>query len=251
MSSKYQKNTDDISEYVDSKKELQRPDELKRYQNRLEYRDVPQNRLMQEKFKEKDTPHRILAAPYVAGFEKSGLMTNQDVKKYLANDFPEDHINNITMSEVRYEDRFHQTKDGVREGYWEIRQMLPNSSIYDRDIVINRQSKEGNFDGEEMRGTIAHEVGHQVHDLYPNPRENAGLKENWKEISAKRSREQCVSDYAQFNESEDFAETYRAFVRDPQLLKSMSSEKYDFMKEKVFKGKEYNQIKSKNIHETD
>ena len=243
MSARYHKGTDRIAERVDKdtskSREIRRSDELRRYPERLELRDVPQHRLLRERFKERDAPHRIFAAPYVNGFEKSGLMTNQDARKYLETRFPDHHINNIDMSSVRYEDRHIAGKDGVKEGSWERRQMLKNTSIFHRDIVIYRQNPDGNFDREEMKRTLAHEVGHQVYDVYPNEMENMSLKRDWEKISGNRPGDQCVSEYARNNKYEDFAESYRAYIEDPELLKKTSMQKYEFMKNKVFKGKEY------------
>ena len=51
-----------------------------------------------------------------------------------------------------------------------------------------------------------------------------------------------VSDYARTNQSEDFAESYAAYIRDPEGLAFQSQEKYDFMRDYVFGGREYANI---------
>ena len=48
-----------------------------------------------------------------------------------------------------------------------------------------------------------------------------------------------VSDYAQTNEREDFAESYMTYVHDPGYLKATSPAKYMFMRQYAFKGREY------------
>ena len=48
-----------------------------------------------------------------------------------------------------------------------------------------------------------------------------------------------VSEYARTNQYEDFAESYKAYVRDPELLQFMNPEKYVFMRDEVCVGQEY------------
>jgi hypothetical protein len=49
-----------------------------------------------------------------------------------------------------------------------------------------------------------------------------------------------VSDYARTNEYEDFAETYRVYVYEPEVLRFYNPDKYEYMRQVVFDGREYN-----------
>jgi hypothetical protein len=59
---------------------------------------------MEKQFREKTESQRVLGLPRVEGFEKSGVMTNDEVRDYLKDTFPERHVNNITTESVRYSD---------------------------------------------------------------------------------------------------------------------------------------------------
>jgi len=48
-----------------------------------------------------------------------------------------------------------------------------------------------------------------------------------------------VSEYAKTNQFEDFAESYMTYIRDPETLLFASPEKYQFMRDEVFFGREY------------
>jgi len=44
---------------------------------------------LEGKFREKAGDDRIFAPPPVAGFEKSGVMTNEEVRSHMAETFPD------------------------------------------------------------------------------------------------------------------------------------------------------------------
>jgi hypothetical protein len=46
----------------------------------------------------------------------------------------------------------------------------------------------------------------------------------------------CITSYGAFNASEDFAETYACYVRDPDSLKRLPR-KYAFMRDAIFSGR--------------
>jgi len=93
---------------------------------------------------------------------------------------------------------------------------------------------EGSHDAEGLKQTITHEIGHNV---YYNLDE--GQKEEWSEINTDSAPDEFVSDYAQTNEREDFAESYMTYVHDPEYLEATSPAKYEFMHQYVFKGRKY------------
>jgi len=211
------------------------PGELAKHPEQLHHREVPPDRGIEAELRRRNPTGRVLCLPPVEGFEKSGLMTNQEVRGYLEETFPEQHANNVTLDGVHYRDRFVGSEQAVELGHWQKEQVVEGLNIHHRDIVINPQSPEGNRDREALRDTIAHEVGHQVFREYLR----AGDQADWRALSGDRPRPACVSDYAQTSEREDFAESYRAYVRDPEALRRVSSDKYDFLRDRVFAGREY------------
>jgi len=115
-------------------------------------------------------------------------------------------------------------------------------------IVLNPREGVG-------QGEIVHEVGHfvqmkgvsndvrrDIYGLYTDAVREAGLtpgdiaSHSWYGSDAPKG---FPTGYAATNVAEFFAESYRLYVTDPGALKSASSEIYSYLKEQVFKGKEY------------
>lgn len=219
-----------------TKDTLERKEMSKRQETR-EYRDVPRDKAMEAHLKSKTERDRVLNLPRVEGFDTSGVMTDQEVRGYLKDTLPEKHANNITMDSVRYTDKTVESKEGVELGSWESEQKQTFLQP-DQEITINKQSLEGDKGQEQMKDTLTHEVGHQTYSKFLSESD----RKEWGKLSAERTGQECVSGYAQKDKFEDFAESYRAYVRDPESLKQVSSEKYEFMRNKVFEGREYSEI---------
>jgi len=102
------------------------------------------------------------------------------------------------------------------------------------EIEVYRQSPDGNYDSEEMKRTISHEVGHDVYNhLDPE------IQSKWNELSDDRKTEDCVSERATVSAKEDFAETYADYMRDPLRLELTNFDKEVFMSKYIFNGREY------------
>jgi len=164
----------------------------------------------------------------VQGFEKSEILSNEDVVEHLSTELPEEHSDVKRIEKIEYTDEYIGD-----EGTYIAGRCITDEHGVSR-IEINRQSPEGSHDAEEMKQTITHEVGHNV---YYNLDEEQ--REEWREIYDDSARTQFVSAYARTNEWEDFAESYMAYVHDPERLKRRSPAKYKFMHYYVFKGREY------------
>ncbi len=222
-----------------------RPRELERYPEMREYREVSQNKRIETQFKEKTGSKRVLGLPRVEGFEKSGIISNQEVKDYLKDEFSERHANNVTMETVRYNDKFIKEKEKTELAHWEKKEAAPGIGVFNKEIVVNRQMKDGNIDRKLMKDNIAHEVGHQVHNMYLEKRD----QQEWIKITRDMPKDKFVSEYAKKDHFEDFAESYRYYLRNPEELKKASVEKYDFMRDHVFSGREYITGKKIEIYE--
>jgi len=162
------------------------------------------------------------------GFEKSEVLSSEDVAEYLSTKLPEEHSDVERVKEIAYTDKY----VGDESTYIAGRCITDEHGV--STIEINRQSPEGSYDAEGMKQTITHEVGHNV---YYNLDE--GQREVWREIYDDSARRQFVSAYARTNKREGFAESYKAYVHDPERLKRRSLAKYKFMHHYVFKGREY------------
>lgn len=208
--------------------------ELVRRKETKEYRDIPKDKVIETGFKEKTEQKRVLNLPRVEGFDKSGIMTDQEVRDYLKDTLPEKHANNITMDSVRYSDQVVRSGKEQELGYWKSEKDAPFLQP-DQDIVINKQKLEGEKGREQMKDTLTHEVGHQAYFKFLPESD----RRDWGKLSGDRPRQECINEYARKNQYEDFAVSYRAYVRDPGTLKQVSQEKYNFMRDKVFEGREY------------
>jgi hypothetical protein len=167
--------------------------------------------------------------PDVSGFSKSEVLTSREVMTFLRNEFPPSHNSNQNLEKIEYTDQYKSKKPGSYVA----------GTCYTKDgksrIEINRQNKDGATDAGEMKSTISHEVGHNVH----NNVISAETRDAWKEISQNSADDEYVSNYAKTKVEEDFAETYAVYMLDPEALNEISPEKYEFMREHVFDGKEY------------
>ncbi len=165
----------------------------------------------------------------ISGFETSGLLTNEQLANYIRETIPPSHLEGCPSIEYASSDLYfllhpdclayfdpqnHEIKVGPSERF-----------------VMYSEGKEGMID------TVTHEIGHNAHqNLIENRPEVA---KGWEEIHLVSGENEFVSDYARTNVYEDFAETYNTYVRDPELLQFVSPQKYEFMRDVVFSGREY------------
>lgn len=77
---------------------------------------------------------------------------------------------------------------------------------------------------------LYHEIGHFVFFLALNSK----VKKRW--VTEIFPNSQCISRYATTNASEDFAESYASFVRNPHALEQLPV-KFAFMRDCVFSGR--------------
>jgi hypothetical protein len=106
---------------------------------------------------------------------------------------------------------------------------------YGVTCIIYRQPSNRDLAERDARHTLYHEVGHNVYwNVLP-----AKLRSRWDEINFRGGPEGCISEYAKTSKREDFCETYAFYITAPHRLRAVSPEKYQFMLELVFKGREY------------
>jgi hypothetical protein len=167
----------------------------------------------------------------IINFEASGLATNEEVQTYLRQTLPASHLNNCRV--IEYQARMIGDH---------ISQVAGSFTPMFRQIYVYQTTQEFH-NTEHLLDTLVHEVGHNAH--YNLWRKDWDLKTRWAELYL-QSKERFVreglgfvSEYALSNDFEDFAESYRAYVRDPELLKFVNPEKYEFMRQEVFEGREY------------
>ena len=84
--------------------------------------------------------------------------------------------------------------------------------------------------------TVIHELAHNIENGFSVDDEEHSEKHEYKMLHL---YEPSVSQYGKTNSTEDFAEAFTAYVLTPDFLKRRSLERYNFLREKVFLGREY------------
>jgi hypothetical protein len=102
-----------------------------------------------------------------------------------------------------------------------------------------------NYDDAQKIEIFIHEIGHRVSYQL----NQADRSKEWAEASgwnfqgffssSNSNTSGWVSEYAKENTAEDFAETFSAYRLDPNYLKKVSPERYEYMKKHVFNGVEF------------
>lgn len=165
----------------------------------------------------------------VRGFARSNLLGDAEVNGFLSREFPQDHVSTNTLTDIEYTDRYQPSGDN---GY--VAGMCEGPPQGPCHIEVNRQAESGSYNVEQIRETISHEVGHGVHRRLPSQAQT-----EWESLSARSGPGERVSEYANKNAREDFAESYRAYIHDPELLLDVNPAKYTFLRDRVFDGREY------------
>lgn len=171
-------------------------------------------------------------ATAVCNFEGCALLNNEQLSGYLSETLPPSHLEGCPSIAF---DPHHEVfaSDPCTLGFYE----CDSHAIHIADETRFPGGAEGVLD------TVVHEVGHNAYAglIETNPelaaRWEALNAESWQKLLTEGTG--FVSDYATTNQYEDFAESYRAYVRDPELLQILSPEKYAFLQDYVFAGREY------------
>lgn len=169
-----------------------------------------------------------LESTKITDMEGTGFISNEGLSEYLTDVIPPDHMNECPLID------FEPTHSEFQE--------RPNTLAFYIEGSNEIRLSDHFENPEEFLDTVVHEIGHNEYfnDFSENP-ENLAKWEGL-HLASKEQYERfgigCVSDYAATCMEEDWAESYSAYIRDPDLLKWHSMEKYEFIKEH-FKGREY------------
>lgn len=168
----------------------------------------------------------------VCNFEGCGLLSNEQLTNYLNETLPPSHLEGCPS--ITFDPNNHEFINSPSTlGFYE----CGSHAICIADEARFSEGSEGVID------TVTHEVGHNAYAEIIET--NSGLEAKWQALNAE-SRQQLqmdgtgfVSDYAMTNKYEDFAESYRTYIRDPEKLQILAPEKYEFMQDYIFAGREY------------
>ncbi|ERN41038.1 hypothetical protein KR51_00022950 [Rubidibacter lacunae KORDI 51-2] len=173
-----------------------------------------------------------LGSSEISQFEAGELIVNAEIAEYL-NTLPPTHLENICT--IKYEPKPKSESSAEIKGTIKLR--LPGIEGW----VSAKSSPEQSV--ESFRENLTYEVGLKVYfDVLVTRLE---LEAKWSDIHH-RSLEQFVkggfgliSERSLQGKAEDFAETYTVYRLDSDKLLACSNEKYEFMREEIFYGREY------------
>jgi hypothetical protein len=168
----------------------------------------------------------------IRGFEGCCVIGSEDLAAYLTALIPPSHLEGCPSIEFDPQNpNFLAEPDTL--GFFEC-----------DSHAIHIASEDSFPDGiEGLLDTITHEVGHNAHAALMET--SPSLAREWDGMHASSPQRSLgdglgfVSEYAKTSQFEDFAESYMTYVRDPGTLMFASQEKYQFLRDHVFYGREY------------
>lgn len=172
------------------------------------------------------TPTAANCIDKIRGFGASGVTSDEVVEDYIRRTLPPHHLDHCR---------------GIK--YTAVDAAVHSTPIAGNIIPVYREINiysHGAFESEDyLLDTLVHEIGHNVH--YNIRRNNFDLDVQWAELfrQSEKDRNLFISDYAQTNKFEDFAETYMYYIRAPDYLILVNPAKYDYMRLEIFNGQEY------------
>lgn len=162
----------------------------------------------------------------IGAFERSGLITNEQLGEYLRDALPPTHLERCPG--IAYEPApSADCPDAL--GLFETRT---------HRIEICGPPERFEHEPGGIQGVVVHEVGHNVHQNLVETRPEAAAAWEALHRQSVASGEGFVSTYASASAFEDFAESYKTYVIDPERLQFYSPEKYEFMRQ-IFAGQEH------------
>ncbi|MGB7413740.1 MAG: putative zinc-binding metallopeptidase [Thermosynechococcaceae cyanobacterium] len=174
----------------------------------------------------------FICSTEIGGFEGCELINNEQLAGYLKETLPPSHFEGCPSIEF---DPSHPLfiQSPYTLGFYE----CDSHAIHVGDESRFSEGAEG------MKDTIIHEVGHNVQSNFAE--DNPEFDEAWARLHVESWQTYMnegigfVSNYATTDMYEDFAESYKTYVRDPELLEFHSPEKYEFLRNNVFSAREY------------
>ena len=173
--------------------------------------------------------------PEISGFNEYSELSNQDIETLIKTLLPAGHLDGCESITCNPSNPF-WAQHGALGYYYE------GSEGHPPEICIAGKEMIEGIGCSEIE-VLCHEIGHNA---YINM--DVEDMQKWAEIHTNsqilydQTGFGFVSSYAHTNLSEDFAETYSAYITNPDFLQFVSPEKYEFMQEQVFGGVEYAQI---------
>ena len=170
--------------------------------------------------------------PEVSGFDENSELSNSEVETLIRDLIPAKNIENCPSITCEPENLL-----------WNV---YPDAlGLYDTQTseILLAGAENINETGTTELEVLLHEIGHNAYDslLVSDPQRAADWAELYDEslVVFEATGFGFVSQYSHTDMFEDFAESYAEYVANPQLMQFLCPDKYNFMKEYVFEGREY------------
>lgn len=168
----------------------------------------------------------------VCRFEGCEALNNEQLADYVRETIPPSHLEGCPLIE-------YDPENAVFVNFPE------TLGFYECDSHAIHIANENRFpEGREgVEDTMVHEIGHNAYaGIVEN---NPELAAQWEALNTESWQKYAldgtgfVSSYAMTSKYEDFAESYKTYIRDPERLQVFNEDKYVFMNNYVFSGREY------------
>ena len=160
----------------------------------------------------------------IKNFENCNIINNEKLVQYLDETIPLSHLEKCPS--IEYDPNL---KNG----------MLGSYEYKNHEIHIGDENRFSNT--EKILDITTHEIGHNTYDILVE--KNKELSDKWAQLYDESNNKSdgtgFVSELSKIRKEEDFAESYMAYIRDPEKLQFMNIDKYEFMRDYIFTGKEY------------
>lgn len=184
-----------------------------------------------------DVPHLndVVDETRIAGFDEMTDAGTYLVTGFLRDNIPVEHLRGCPEIKYAPDSDFFRDFPGAGGVFYPDTNKIEIACIKPYQTVT------------DMLDTITHEVGHNEYEQLQELNSQAAYRWDMmytESMAQSHSGFGFVSEYAKTNPSEDFAESYRYYINDPELLKFMNPGKYEFMKNLVFNGREYGSLQT-------
>lgn len=174
--------------------------------------------------------------PKVSGFDENAWKTEMDdqaVRDELGT-YPPEFVSPDRIGSVDYVPEIKMDDGGIALGNHE-KEVLPSENPDDpmeRNELGHIHLYEGNDTANQTKHTLGHEIGEDVY------RRGNDTYNDWQNLHTESSngvyydadQGAYVADESGKDPSEDFADSFACYHNDPEALKSLSAERYQFMR---------------------
>ncbi|MBF8264763.1 MAG: hypothetical protein HW384_627 [Dehalococcoidia bacterium] len=171
----------------------------------------------------------------IKGFEDSGILNGLMLREWLISMLPWPHIMRervrwlVFIGSLKRED---DNPNIIRRG-----ECFPPHD--GEGALINIYRLQDGLPLERSRSLMRHVVYHEIsHVVYGSLRGKA--QKHWLSlIDLSNPESSIVQSETMLNPQEEFAECYAHYIQQPNVLKDVSNEKYDFLRVEIFGNREY------------